>query len=515
MKRRHACAFSLLIVTAAGPLAPGIADPAFPEPRGPHGLADDGLAWVDSLVRAEALDRGVPGVAVAIVSSGRIVVQRGYGVADMETGRPVTAATPFNIASLTKPFSSTLAVRLARRGDLELDRSIREYLPALPERYFAITVRHLLTHTSGVDRDLRADNFDDPTVEEYRARVDTASIHATPGERWEYSNTGYTLLGWALAAAVDRPLAEVLEAEIFGPLEMWQAGYRVPLAADPERARPYEVVEGETRDATYVTGGFGSGGASMSIADLARFAAALQTGDLLAPGEKDLVWSPAVLADGSEVSFEMMSPGASYGFGWFLTRFADRRLITHGGGISGYTSNFYHFPEEALTIAVLANAKERDDGRAPVDPLARAIATACFERDACVGDPGESAIADQLDDAGRAFSSAYLAGDPEGLRAAYMSDALVMPPGGQVIAGGDRAAAWFESGGREGHLAHAMYPEYRRIDGETVFELGTWYDAWVRSGDTIASSGRYVVSWKRARGRWRMATDAWQRAQRP
>jgi len=514
LKRRHAVVISSLVVAAAS-LAPGAVDRVPPAPSRAAPPAAEGLSWVDSLVREEALDRAVPGIAVAIVSRGRIVLQRGYGLADVEAGRPVTAATPFNIASLTKPFTSTVAVRLARRGLLDLERPVRAYLPTLPARYAGISVRHLLTHTSGVDRDLRADNFDDPTAGEYRMRVDTAGIHAAPGERWEYSNTGYTILGWAIAAAADRPLGELFEAEIFGPLAMLQARYRAPLAADPERARPHEVVEGTVREAAYVTGGFASGGLSMSIADLASFGVALQGGDLLAPGEKDLAWTQAALADGSTVSFEMMNPGAGYGLGWFLTRFADRRLITHGGGISGYASNLYHFPDEALTIAVLANAKARDDGQAPVDPLARAIATACFDRDACSGDPRSAAIEEELDAANRAFSSAYVAGDADGLRAAYLPEALVMPPAGPVVAGADRAAAWFESGGRPGHLGHALYPEYRRIDGETAFELGTWYDAWVRSGDTIASSGRYVLGWRRDGGRWRMATDAWQRSERP
>lgn len=248
----------------------------------------------------------------------------------------------------------------------------------------------------------------------------------------------------------------------------------------------------------------------MSIADLARFSAALGGGELLGEEGRELVWTPARLSDGTEVSFEMMSPGASYGLGWFLTRYEDRRLMTHGGGISGYSSNLYHFPDEGLTIVVLANAKERDDGRAPVDPLARAIATGCFERASCGADPGTAAIADALDAADRAFSAAYLAGDVEALREAYAAGALVMPPTGPVIAGRDRAAAWFESGGRPGHLTHVLYPERREIEGGAAFELGTWYDAWVRSGDTIASSGRYVVSWRREGGEWRMATDAWQ-----
>jgi CubicO group peptidase (beta-lactamase class C family) len=322
-------------------------------------------------------------VAVAVISRGEVLVQRGYGIADLQTRRPVTAVTPFNIASLTKPFTAVVAARLADAGVVDLDASVAGYLPDLPDRYAPVTLRHLLTHTSGVDRDLREDNLDDPTADEYRFRLDTASMHAAVGERWEYSNNGYTILGWALAAAAGKPMGELFADHIFEPLAMHQARYRASLTEDPERARPHHVTRDTVTDAPYITGGFASGGLSMSIADLARFAVALQAKDHLTASQVARLWEPALLTDGTPAKLDMFGSTAGYGFGWFLARFEDRSLMTHGGGISGFSSNLYHFPEEELSIAVLANAKERDDGRAPVDVLARKIAAACFARDAC------------------------------------------------------------------------------------------------------------------------------------
>lgn len=355
--------------------------------RGPAGAdggaASSDYAWVDSLVHAEALERGVPGVAVAIVADGRILLQRGYGVADARTRRPVAASTPFNIASVTKPFTATVALLLAREGALRLDDQVGRYLPDLPERYAGITLYQLLTHTSGIDRDLREEDLDDPDATEYRLRLDTASLHAQPGERWEYANSGYALLGWALAEAAGAGLDAAYARLVFEPIGMRHAAYRRPLGEDPSRARPYALRDGVAAEAPYVSGGFASGGLSMSIADLALFTRALH-GDAFLPSDaKRRLWTPANLADGSAVEFEMMAPGSSYGLGWFLTRYEGRRLVTHGGGMSGYGANLYHFPDEPLSIAVLANAEERDDGRAPVDPLARAIASGCLERDAC------------------------------------------------------------------------------------------------------------------------------------
>jgi CubicO group peptidase (beta-lactamase class C family) len=338
---------------------------------------------VDSLVEQHAMGRGVPGIAVAVVSRERVVVRRAYGVRDVGTGLPVTPATPFNVASLTKPFTAIAALRLARDGRLRLDARAREYLPWLPERYASVTVRQLMTHTSGVARDLRRDNLDDPSVGEYRRRLDSADASGPPGARWEYSNTGYAILGWAVEAVAARPLAEVLREMVFVPLGMRQAGYREPLEGDPERARPHAVTEGAARPTAYVSGGFGSGGMIASGADLAAFAVALQEGLALDPAEQRLAWAPATLQDGSPVRLRMFTDTASYGLGWFITAFSGHRLLTHGGAIEGFSSNLYHFPDLRLTIVLLSNTKARDDGRAPVDSLAQALATFCIAHDAC------------------------------------------------------------------------------------------------------------------------------------
>lgn len=339
------------------------------EAAGPAGLD----AVVDSLVAAEGLTRGVPGLAVVIVADGELLVQRGYGIADVASGREVTEHTPFNIASLTKPFTAAVVQMLAAEGRLDLDARASQYL-RLPAVYGDITVRQLLTHTSGIARDMRQDNDDDPDAAEYRRRVDASEPSATPGERFEYSNTGFTVLGWLVEAIEGEPLEEVLRRRIFRPLSMHQARYRAPLADDPERARPHEVVDGLARPTLFVSGGFGSGGVSLSAADLAAFAVGLQRGKFLSPQQLETAWTPATLADGSTARVRVNSDSDGYGFGWFITSFAGKRLLTHGGGITGFSANLYHFPDQGLTIAILANAKARDDGTAPVDPLARRIA---------------------------------------------------------------------------------------------------------------------------------------------
>lgn len=467
-------------------------------------------AAVDSLVAAEALDRGVPAVAVAIVADGRVVVQRAWGVADAESRRAATAATPFNIASVTKPFTAALVLQLVAEGAVGLDDAVINHLPSLPYRYADITVRQLLTHTSGIARDLRLDNFDDPDRATYEARLDTASASAPPGQRFEYSNTGYTVLGWLVSEVEGEPLADVLRRRLFEPLGMTQARYRAPLSDDPLRALPHEVGDGEPRPAEFITGGFGSGGISMSAADAAAFAVALQDGSFLPAALADTAWTPARLGDGAEVDLQMFGQPASYGFGWFLADYDGRPMMTHGGGIGGYSANLYHFPEERLTIVVLANTKGRDDGTAPVDPLARRLADLCLERDSCRPTPEEAHLRPAITAANRAFSRAYLAGDTAAIRRMYATDALALPPHGRAVTGARAISALFAAPRNSRRLAHALYTERLVPTAAGAIELGTWYDRWeTGGGDEGAATGRYILTWVEDGDEWKIATDAW------
>jgi CubicO group peptidase (beta-lactamase class C family) len=334
-------------------------------------------AIVDSLVSAEALSRGVPGLAVVVVADGEVLVRRGYGIADVASGRAVTERTPFNIASVTKPFTAAVVQMLAREERIRLDAPASTYFQ-LPPVYRSITVRQLLTHTSGIARDLRQDNNDDPDAAEYRRRLDASQPSASPGERFEYSNTGFTVLGWLVEAVEGQALEDVLRHRLFRPLGMHQARYRASLAEDPTKARPHEVVDGKARPTLFISGGFGSGGMSLSAEDCAAFAVGLQEGTFLPPRELEAAWSPGMLADGQPAAVRLNSDSDGYGFGWFITRLDGRRLVTHGGGVTGFSANLYHFPDNRLTIAILANVKGRDDGAAPVDPLARRITEAYF-----------------------------------------------------------------------------------------------------------------------------------------
>lgn len=336
----------------------------------------------DSIVAAEGLTRGVPGVALTIVSRGRVVLARGYGLADRAAAVAVTDSTPFNIASVTKPFTAIAAVRLARKGVVDLDEPLGRWLPWLPAGYRSRPLRLLLTHTSGVVRDVRDSNDDDPDAAEYRARVERSAASFEPGERFEYSNAGYTLLGWALEAAARQDLGAVLRQEIFAPAMMTTAAYRT--APVRPRAKPYAVGRDRSvRDTTWLSGGHGSGGIVLSARDAARFAVALQEGRLIDSADQASAWTTATLGGGSPIRTRAITNTDGYGFGWWVSDYRGRRLVSHGGGITGFSAFLWHFPDQALTIFAVANAKARDDGRAPVDPIVRALADFCLAKNPC------------------------------------------------------------------------------------------------------------------------------------
>jgi D-alanyl-D-alanine carboxypeptidase len=339
----------------------------------PKSPARSWFAWVDSLVTEQARVLGLPGVAVTVVENGGVLLERGYGQRDVRRAdASVVVNTPFNIASMTKIFTATVVTQLAREGRLELDAPVRRYEPSLPPQYASLTIRQLLTHTSGIARDLRRSNEDDPDEADYRARLLVSQPAAAPGARFEYSNTGYTVLGWVIEAIEGIPLHRVLRNRIFEPLRLDQASYREPLGA--ARAMPHNVVGGAPQSVAYVTGGHGSGGMALSVSDLARYAVALQRHRLLDSAWQDTTWVGGRLNTGDAAWTTQFGDSATYGFGWFVSRYRGRRAITHGGGINGYSSMLLHLPAERLTIGVIGNA------RAPVEPIVRAIADRCLQQ---------------------------------------------------------------------------------------------------------------------------------------
>jgi CubicO group peptidase (beta-lactamase class C family) len=342
---------------------------------------DLGLATrVDSLVRATMATRGVPGAAVAVLRRDTLVAARGYGVTDRERGTAVTPATIFQIASTTKPFTAMAVLLLADSGRVELDAPAARYLPWLPSRYATVTVRQLLTHTGGVAPDVRRENVDEFPPDEFRRRLAERPESFAPGTRWQYANAGYTLLSQVVEAASGEEFGAYLRRHIFEPLGMRQTGYRVPQRDDGGHAVGYDLVDGRLERAPHVFSGWGNSGIETNVLDLARWAAAIERGELLSARTYREMYAPGRVAGGTlgdtAARFPFGGAPAGYGLGWFLTSYRGVELVTHGGAIAGFSSIVNRFPRAGVTIIVLCNAKQGADRMGHADAIARAIADA-------------------------------------------------------------------------------------------------------------------------------------------
>jgi CubicO group peptidase (beta-lactamase class C family) len=273
----------------------------------------------------------IPGMAVAVVKDSRVLMAKGYGLANVEHGVPVTRETVFQSGSIGKPFAATAVMLLAEEGKLSLDDPIDRFFASAPESWKRITVRHLLSHTSGLqdypdDYDLRRDYTED----EQLAMVQKSPLAFGPGERWSYSNLGYVTLGALIRRVSGQFYGDYLAERIFRPLGMATA--RVISEADivPNRAAGYRLAGGELKNQVWVSPAVNTtadGSLYLSLDDMLKWEAGLAAGRPLAGPGLERMWSPARLAGGNE---------ARYGHGWFTMRAGPRRVVFHGGAWQGF-----------------------------------------------------------------------------------------------------------------------------------------------------------------------------------
>jgi CubicO group peptidase (beta-lactamase class C family) len=321
-----------------------------------------------------------PGVAVLLRSHGVTVFERGYGVRDLRTLAPIGAHTNFRLASFTKQFTAMAVMLLVRDGKLRYEDSLASFFPALPPYARAITLRHLLTHTSGLP-DYEELMEGGPWTETQQIRDDevlsllegAGAPKFTAGSSWAYSNSGYVLLGLIVAKVSGIPFGEFLRRRIFQPLRMERTLVYVKGANDvPERAFGH-VKQGNRfveADQSSTSATQGDGGVYSNLEDLARWDQALEQHTLLDEEAMQSAWTPARLVDGSETrwpaapSGDNLDPGrpVAYGFGWFLDPYAGHARVWHAGSTRGFSTVIERFPAEKLTIVILCNRTDLDAG---------------------------------------------------------------------------------------------------------------------------------------------------------
>jgi CubicO group peptidase (beta-lactamase class C family) len=305
---------------------------------------------IDDLMRR--YDGDVPGAALLVRVDGRTVLERGYGLADLETRAPVTPHSNFRLASLTKQFTATAILLLAQDGLLSLDDPLRRWLPSLPAELAPVTLRQVLAHRGGLidyeevmPADTRVPLRDADVLRLLEAQPRT---YFAPGTRWRYSNSGYALLALAVERASGRDFATCLHERVFAPLQM---GGSVALEEGRsrvrERAYGYSEVDGQWRrtDQSLTSAVLGDGGIYSSISDLARWDAALGDDTLLRANLRGLAQSAQGDSDDARVH---------YGFGWRLSEGA----LWHSGETIGFRNAILRWPAQRLTVVLLSNRNE-------------------------------------------------------------------------------------------------------------------------------------------------------------
>ncbi len=323
--------------------------------------ADD----VDNYVRQQLAERHIPGAAVAVIKSGKVVKIKGYGVASVEFNVPVATETVFEIGSVSKQITAAAVMLLVEDGKVNLDEKISKYLPDAPETWKNVTVRHLLTHTSGVKSYTSIGGFELSKrykVSDFINELSKQTLEFEPGSQYKYSNSGYSLLGYIVESASGKSYWEFLRSRIFGPLKMNSTADRDPQFIIKNRATGYEWENGKLVGRDYeLTDLFSAGAIVSTISDLAKWDIALRDETLLKTSSKNESWKPFVLTNGKE------NP---YGFGWNVGEFRGQRLVSHGGQTAGFAANNSRYTDSDLDVIVLTNLGTQGAGSA----IARGIA---------------------------------------------------------------------------------------------------------------------------------------------
>ena len=326
---------------------------------------------VDEVVRTTMADQHFPSAVVAVVRDGGIVNAAAYGQMRLRDAEPATPQTVYRLDSVTKQFTAAGIMLLVQDGRVDLDARVKRYLPAAPAGWDEITIRRLLTHTSGLAHDPPSGY--PPVAEQNRdpgamlARLFRMRPEFEPGSRYAYSNAGFETLAAVIHRVTGGPYLRFMRERIFEPLGMTRTTLDFFGSLEPDRAIGYRRDGGAFHPAAARTFPMGAGCVQSNVFDLARWDAALYTDRILTDESKRQMWTPTPLTTGR------VQP---YGFGWALRKLRGGRVVFHNGGGAGFNTAFYRYVDARLTVIVLTNSNPTSEpGRgSPADELARLIA---------------------------------------------------------------------------------------------------------------------------------------------
>jgi D-alanyl-D-alanine carboxypeptidase len=309
--------------------------------------ADDVELQLKKYMAQAAMNDGFNG-AVLVAQQGKPLLREAYGQANIELEAPNTVQTKFRLGSITKQFTAMAVLILAERGKLSVDDPIGKHLEDTPPAWEKITIRHLLTHTSGIpsytafplmmSRTVRLPASLDEIIATFRDK----ELEFPPGEKFRYSNSGYIVLGKIVERAAGQDYEKFLRENILQPLDMNDSGYDHNLEILPRRAAGYVKTPMGLSNAPYIdmTWPHAAGALYSTVDDLGRWDQALSAGKLIGAASYQALFTPAK---------------GDYAFGWFVRERGGRQEIGHGGGIHGFSTSILRYPADKLCVIVLSN----------------------------------------------------------------------------------------------------------------------------------------------------------------
>jgi len=298
--------------------------------------------YVNGLVKANQFSG-----SILVARDGRVLVSKGYGMANLEDETPNTAQTKFRLGSITKQFTAVSILMLEEKGKLSVQDSICKYMTDCPQAWQPVTIRHLLSHTSGIPNFTSFPDYQKTmalrtTMDELIARFKDKPLDFQPGEKWSYSNSGYILLGNLIEKLSGKSYEAFLQENIFDPLKMTNSGYDSPARVIKHRASGYQPRNNVMINAPYLdmTIPHAAGALYSTVEDLYLWDQALYTEKLISKKSSDAMFTPVK---------------NGYGYGWGINRQNGLTRIEHGGGINGFVTFIARYPEAKAVVIVLSN----------------------------------------------------------------------------------------------------------------------------------------------------------------
>ncbi len=325
----------------------------------------------DLIVQKFMKDQRITGLSLAVIKNGKAVVNKGYGLANVEHNIPVNSETVIRLGSVSKQFFTTAILKLQEDGQLSIEDSVHKFFPDAPETWRPIQIKHLMSHTSGLKRE-------GPAYNNYIIQPDLAIIKSAyklpldfkTGEKYQYCNLAYYMLAEIITQVSKQPWQDYIREKLFIPAGMKNSCMTDFFPIIPNRASGYmhkgdTLINAEAMYAVRPSGGFLS-----TSSDMIRWNKVLDEKKIILSKKSwELLWTPFIrVSDKPENT-------AAYGFGWLIEDYKGHKLINHGGANVGFRSQYDRFEKDDLSIIIMTNTDEAVPAR-----ITRALADHYFRK---------------------------------------------------------------------------------------------------------------------------------------